>query len=180
MSRIGKQTINIPAGVSVEVKDGMIVVTGPKGTLNRTIHPAVQLTVADGVATVSVSNPLEKQERALWGTFSAHVKNMVQGVSTPFERKLEVHGVGYKVAMQGKDLKIDVGYSHSVIFPIPEGVTAQTEGNVITLQSINKELLGQTAAKVRAVRKPEPYKGKGIKYQEEIIRKKAGKTAAKA
>lgn len=180
MSRIGKQTIEIPAGVTVETKDGMLTVKGPKGELTRKLHACITVNIADGIATVGVNNPEEKAERALWGTFSAHLKNMVEGVTNGFERKLEVNGVGYKVAMQGKDLKLEVGYSHSVVFPIPEGVTAAVEKNLITLTSINKELVGQIASEIRAIRKPEPYKGKGIKYLEEVIRKKAGKTAAKA
>lgn len=180
MSRIGKQTTEIPQGVTVEVKDGIIVVQGPKGKLERPIHPQVTLTVADNVVTVDVANKEEKKERSLWGTYASHVRNMVIGVSEGFTKQLEVNGVGYKVAMQGADIKLDVGYSHPVIFSLPPEITATTEKNVITLESANKEILGAVAAEIRSVRKPEPYKGKGIKYMEEQIRRKAGKAAKAA
>lgn len=178
MSRIGKQTTKIPTGTTVEVKDGMIVVKGPKGELRRVLNRLVKVTVKDGIVTVGVKNEKEKKERSLWGTFSSHIQNMVAGVNEGFKKQLEVNGVGYKVAMQGKDLKLEVGYSHSVVYDIPEGVVASVEKNLITIESIDKELLGRVASEIRAIRKPEPYKGKGIKYLEEIIRRKAGKAAA--
>ena len=180
MSRIGKQTTEIPQGVTVEVKDGMIVVQGPKGTLSRPLHPLVTLVVADNVVTVDVANKEDKKERSLWGTYASHVRNMIIGVTEGFKKQLEVNGVGYKVAMQGTDIKLDVGYSHPVIFNVPAEISASTEKNVITLESADKEILGAVAAEIRAVRKPEPYKGKGIKYMEEQIRRKAGKAAKAA
>ncbi len=180
MSRIGKQTIEIPQGVTVSMNDGMIVVQGPKGTLERSIHPLVTLNVADNSVTVDVANKENKTERSLWGTYASHVKNMVIGVTTGFSKQLEVNGVGYKIAMQGTDIRLDVGYSHPVIFAIPQEIKASTEKNIITLESANKEILGAIAAEIRAVRKPEPYKGKGIKYMEETIRRKAGKAAKAA
>jgi len=177
MSRIGRQTINIPQGTTVQVQDGELVVKGSKGELKRTIPTCATVNVEGDVATVSVENPEEKTQRALWGTTSAHLKNMVEGVSNGFKKQLEVNGVGYRVALQGTDLKIEVGFSHPVMFPVPTDVTASVEKNVITLESIDKELLGQTAAEIRSIRKPEPYKGKGIKYMDEVIRRKAGKAA---
>lgn len=179
MSRIGKQVIAIPAGVTVTADNGFLTVKGPKGELKRPLNTVVTITVADGTVTASVKNPEEKTERSLWGTWGAHIKNMILGVTQGFKKELEINGVGYRVAMQGKDLKLEVGYSHPVIFPMPAGITASVEKNAITLVGFDKEVLGNTAAKLRAVRKPEPYKGKGIKYMTETIRRKAGKTASK-
>ncbi|HYE60106.1 MAG TPA: 50S ribosomal protein L6 [Candidatus Kapabacteria bacterium] len=180
MSRIGKKPIALPQGVTVTVTDGIVIVKGPKGELRRPIHPLVSVSTADNVVTVSVQNAEEKVERSLWGTFGAHIRNMVTGVTVGFKKQLEVNGVGYRVAPQGKDLKIEVGYSHPVIFKIPDAVKATVEKNVITLESSDKEILGKTASEIRSIRKPEPYKGKGIKYMEETIRRKAGKAAKAA
>ncbi len=180
MSRVGKKLITIPAGVTLTVANGEIRVKGPKGELVRSVHPAVTITVADNTCTVDVANKEEKSERSLWGTFGAHIRNMIEGVTNEFSKKLEVNGVGYRVAAQGKDLKLEVGFSHPVIFPMPATVKATIEKNVITLVSADKELLGKTAAEIRAIRKPEPYKGKGIKYMDETIRRKAGKAAKAA
>ncbi len=127
--------------------------------------------------SVSVKNENEKKERSLWGTYAAHIKNMVDGVVSGFKRELEINGVGFRVAMQGKDLKLDVGFSHPVIFKIPANVAVSVEKNLIKLESLDIELLGQTAAELRSIKKPEPYKGKGIKYSDEVLRRKAGKTA---
>jgi len=179
MSRVGKQIIDIPEGVTVDIKDNNITVKGPKGTLLRAIHPKVKVDFKDGVVTVDVQNKENKKERALWGTFASHILNMVTGVTKGFQKQLEVNGVGYKVALQGKDIKLEVGYSHPVVYKMSENVSAKIEKNVITLESIDKESLGSTAAEIRAIKKPEPYKGKGIKYIDEQIRRKAGKTAAK-
>ena len=180
MSRIGKRTIEIPQGVTVDVKDGIVAVKGPKGELSRPVSPLVKISVNDGIASVSVGNENIKKERSLWGTFSSHIQNMVIGVTVGFKKQLEVNGVGYKVAMDGKNLKLDVGYSHSVLYKVAEGINASVEKNVITIEGADKELVGQTAAEIRKVRKPEPYKGKGIKYMDEVIRRKAGKSATKA
>ncbi len=177
MSRIGKKTIQIPNGVTVSQKGNILEVKGPKGTLTRVVHPAVEVTLSVSEAHVNVKNPEEKKERSLWGTFSAHIQNMIDGVTQGFKKQLEVNGVGYRVAPQGKDLKLELGFSHSVVFKIPQGMTASVEKNVITLEGFDKELLGQTASALRSLRKPEPYKGKGVKYMEETIRRKAGKTA---
>lgn len=180
MSRIGKKTTLIPNGVTVTAENGVLTVQGPKGTLSRPIHKLVTITVEDGMASVSVKKETVKFERSLWGTFSAHISNMVQGVTEGFKKQLEVNGVGYRVAMQGTELKIEVGYSHPVMFKIPAGITASVEKNVITIEGADKEVVGQVAAEIRAIRKPEPYKGKGIKYMDEVIRRKAGKAAKAA
>ncbi|PIY93164.1 MAG: 50S ribosomal protein L6 [Candidatus Magasanikbacteria bacterium CG_4_10_14_0_8_um_filter_32_14] len=179
MSRIGKQVISIPAGVTVNIKDASVEVKGPKGTLVRQLNEKVKVTMADGTLTVDVKNKEDKAERSLWGTFASHLKNMIAGVTIGFKKELEINGVGYKVAMKGKDLQLEVGFSHPVIFKMPESVIAKVDKNVITLESYDKEMLGSTTSEIRAVRKPEPYKGKGIRYIDEIIRRKAGKTATK-
>lgn len=179
MSRIGKKTIEIPQGVTIAVTDNVVRVQGPKGTLERVVHPKVTVKVVDNIVSVDVAKKEDKSERSLWGTFGAHINNMIEGVTKGFQKQLELNGVGFRVAMQGTDLKLEVGFSHSVVFKIPEGIQAKVEKNVITLDGFDKELLGATAAELRAVKKPEPYKGKGIKYVDEIIRRKAGKTAAK-
>lgn len=180
MSRIGKQIIKIPDGVEVIVKDGEVVVRGPKGELKRVLNNLVTFNIVDGNITVDVKNKEDKKERSLWGTFAAHVKNMIIGVTEGFKKQLEINGVGYKATMQGKDLKIEVGYSNPVIYNVPEEVTASVEKNIISLESIDKEMLGRIASEIREIRKPEPYKGKGIKYAEEVIRRKAGKAAKAA
>ena len=180
MSRIGKKTIEIPQGVTVTIANDVVKVQGPKGTLERRIHPLVSVSVTDNVVAVDVVQKEEKKERSLWGTFGAHIRNMIEGVTTGFKKELEVNGVGYKVAMQGTDLKLDLGFSHPVIYKIPATVQASVEKNVMTLVSADKELLGATAAEIRSIRKPEPHKGKGIKYMEEQIRRKAGKAAKAA
>lgn len=179
MSRIGKQIIKIPNGVTVGAKDGIVVVQGPKGKLEKQLHHKIKVIVEADSVRVDVENKEEKKDRALWGTSAAHIKNMIMGVTEGFHKELEVNGVGYKVAMQGKDIKLEVGFSHPVIFELPDAVKANVEKNVIKLESFDKELLGAVAAEIRTIRKPEPYKGKGIKYLEEVVRRKAGKTAAK-
>ncbi|MBH41323.1 MAG: 50S ribosomal protein L6 [Candidatus Magasanikbacteria bacterium] len=180
MSRIGKQTIEMPQGVTANIADGSITVTGPKGSIKRIIHPLVQVTLAENTLSANVANTENKTERSLWGTFASHVKNMVIGVTDGFKKQLEINGVGYRVAMQGKDLKVEAGYSHPVIYTVPEGITISTEKNIITIEGVDKEKVGQVAAEIRKIRKPEPYKGKGIKYVDEIIRRKAGKSAKTA
>jgi len=175
MSRVGKQQLQVPAGVTVELLPGLAKIKGPKGELERKIDARVKLNLTDGILTCNVENPEKKAERSLWGTYASHLKNMILGVTVGFKKQLEINGVGYKVAMQGTDLKLEVGFSHSVIFKIPAGIKATVEKNQIALEGIDKELLGKTASELRAVKKPEPYKGKGIKYLDEIIRRKAGK-----
>lgn len=180
MSRIGKQQIKVPSGVTIELKDALIKVKGPKGELQRKVDARVKINLTDGILSVDVVNKENKAERSLWGTYAAHLLNMITGVTIGFKKTLEINGVGYRVAMQGKDLKLEVGFSHSVIFNIPDGVKASVEKNKIFLESVNIELLGKTAAELRAIKRPEPYKGKGIKYADEVIRRKAGKAVKSA
>lgn len=180
MSRIGKKIITIPAGVTVKLEPTLISVKGPKGELTQSIHPDVTITQDAEGLKVTVKEPEVKNQRALWGLFGSLLHNMVIGVTEGYKKSLEVNGVGYKVALQGKKIVLQVGYSHPVDFPLPEGIIAAVEGNVIHLSGADKQLVGETAARIRKVRKPEPYKGKGIKYTDEVLRRKAGKTAAKA
>lgn len=181
MSRIGKQPIIIPKDVTVTTEDSLIKIKGPKGELTRTLHPVVIVETGtdDGqnILKVQVKNPEKGGERALWGLFRALLANMVEGVTKGYEKQLEVNGVGYRVSLQGNKLTLEVGFSHSVEVEVPDGVEAKVEKNIISLSGVDKELVGQIAAKIRAVRKPEPYKGKGIKYVGEQIRRKAGKAA---
>lgn len=180
MSRIGRKSIAIPAGVTVALNGRTVEVKGPKGSLTRVLHPAVSVSVLENAVTVDVAKKEEKSERSLWGTFAAHIRNMIIGVTAGYKKQLEVNGVGFRVALQGKDLRLEIGFSHPVIFSMPDNVKASVEKNIITLESADKELLGQVAAEVRDLKKPEPYKGKGIKYIDEIIRRKAGKAAKAA
>lgn len=179
MSRVGKQPINIPQGVTVDYKEPVITVKGPKGTLSREVHPKVQLSIQDGVISIAPKEE-SRDARALWGLTRSLVNNMVVGVSTGFTRVLEVIGVGYRAEAQGQTLNLALGYSHPIEFPLPQGITAAVDKqNRITLEGYDKELLGLTAARLRALRKPEPYKGKGVKYAEEQIQRKVGKAGAK-
>lgn len=180
MSRVGKQLIKIPQGVTVSVDAGVIVVKGPKGELRREQNKVVTVKVENDTVTLSVVHEEDKKEKSLWGTYASHIKNMITGVTEGFKRQLEINGVGYKVAKQGNDLKLEVGFSHPVIYKVPQGITVDVEKNIMTVIGFDKELVGATTAEIRSIKKPEPYKGKGIKYIEEIIRRKAGKTAAKS
>lgn len=177
MSRIGKRPIVIPAGTDVAVADGVITVKGKNATLTRPIHQSVAIAIADNAVTVSPADRT-RLGRALWGTYAAHVRNMISGVNTPFVKKLQIEGIGYRAELTGKTLKLTVGFSHPVLLDIPEGITVTVEKNIITLSSADKELLGHFAAVVREVKKPEPYKGKGIRYEGEKIRMKQGKKAS--
>jgi large subunit ribosomal protein L6 len=180
MSRIGKKPITIPSGVTVTYGNNTVTVKGPKGTLTRILPASVSLIVSPTEVTVAIADETDRQQKALWGTWGSHVTNMVTGVTTGFSKQLEINGVGYRAAMQGNGLKLEVGYSHPVIFSLPTGISATVEKNVITLNGFDKELLGKVASELRSVRKPEPYKGKGIKYMDETIRRKAGKAAKSA
>jgi large subunit ribosomal protein L6 len=175
MSRIGKLPIAIPSGVTITVDPDFITVAGSKGTLKQFTMDGVTVTVADNEATVTRIND-EPKNRAKHGLMRALVNNMVVGVSTGFSKKLEINGVGYRVAAQGTDLKFNLGFSHDVIYKLPQGVTATIEGTNITISGIDKQQVGQVAAEIRAKKKPEPYKGKGIKYADERIIRKSGKS----
>ena len=179
MSRIGKLPIKIPAGTEVSVAHHEIVVKGKGGTLKKMLHPAITLTVANGEVVIA---PTQKTRlaRALWGTYASHVRNMVQGVNTPFVKKLQVEGIGFRAELSGKQLKLSVGFSHPILVGIPDGVIVAVDKNIISVSGANKEAVGEFAASVRAVKKPEPYKGKGIRYEGEVVREKQGKKAVTA
>jgi large subunit ribosomal protein L6 len=177
MSRIGKKPVPIPQGVKVQVTDGVVRAEGPKGKLAQTI-PAPLSARLDGNALVIARPDDDRRVRALHGLTRALVANMVSGVKDGFERRLEIVGIGYRAQMQGKAIQLALGYSHPVVFPLPEGITAEVDKQTaIVLRGADKALLGQTAAKLRALRKPDPYKGKGIRYADEYVRRKVGKKA---
>ncbi|HBU27907.1 TPA: 50S ribosomal protein L6 [Candidatus Uhrbacteria bacterium] len=181
MSRIGKQPILLPAGVEAKVNGTEVIIKGSKGQLQAHVHANTSVEVRSGEEgnelVVTMTDLDSKLNRSLWGTTRSNLQNMVSGVQEPYVKKLEVNGVGYKVAVNGQTIKLDVGYSHPVEYKLPEGITAEVVKNLITLTGINKQLVGQVAAEIRKVRKPEPYKGKGIKYLDEVVRRKAGKAA---
>lgn len=179
MSRLGKLPIELGEGTQARIEDGFIIVKGSKGELKQKLHELVSVELGDKEIKVSVKNPNNKEEKAFWGLYWSLITNLVKGVEEGFEKKLEVNGVGFRVAVSGRKLTLNVGFSHPVEFELPEGVDAGVEGNVITISGIDKQMVGETAARIRKVRKPEPYKGKGIKYVDEVIIRKVGKTAAK-
>ncbi len=179
MSRLGKLAITIPSGTEVGVQSGEIVVKGKGGTLKRMLHPAVSVSVESGKVTV-VPAQTTRLARALWGTYAAHVRNMIAGVNQPFTKKLQVEGIGYRAELAGNKLKLQVGFSHPVMINVPLGITATVEKNIISISGPDKEVVGGFAAGVRAIKKPEPYKGKGIRYEGEVVRQKQGKKAAAA
>ena len=179
MSRIGRMPITIPAGVTVEVKEGNeVTVKGPKGTLTRTFDPAMGIEVNGTEVVVTRPNDLKKN-KALHGLTRSLINNMVVGVSAGYEKTLEINGVGYRATKQGKKLVLSLGYSHPVEMEDPEGLESTVDGNKIIIKGISKEAVGQYAANIRIKRGPEPYKGKGIKYADEVIRRKVGKTGKK-
>ncbi len=177
MSKIGKQELIIPAGVEVTVSGNVLSVKGPKGTVTKNIRDDIALTVASGMVTLATKRN-DKFSKSLWGTYASHVKNMIAGVVTPYEKKLILEGVGFKSDVKGKEMHFALGFSHPVVVPIPEGITAKAEKNLITITGIDKELVGSYAASIRALKKPEPYKGKGMRYDDEVIRRKQGKKTA--
>ena len=179
MSRIGRLPVVVPAGVTVEVKENnYVVVKGSKGTLERNLPVEMDIKVEDGHVVVTRPNDLKKM-KALHGLTRTLIHNMVVGVSEGYEKVLEVNGVGYRAQKQGKKLVLSLGYSHPVEMEDPEGLETTVDGNKITVKGISKEKVGQHAAEIREKRRPEPYKGKGIKYADEVIRRKVGKTGKK-
>ncbi len=175
MSRIGKQPITIPEGVTMSVNNGLVTVKGAKGELHQALHPDVAVTVEGTVVQVSVRYPDDRNDRALWGLSRMLVANMVLGVSQGFSKKLEIHGVGYRVQAQGGVIILHLGFSHPIEFRLPKGIEAKVDKNIVTISGIDKQVVGETAARIRSFRKPEPYKGKGIRYAGEVVRRKAGK-----
>jgi len=180
MSRIGKKPIQIPAKVQITVDNETLTVNGPKGTLTRTLNPAVKINIEDGILHVSPDNPEDRKVVALQGMYRALIQNMVIGVTSGYEKILLLSGIGYRAELNGNTVILNVGFSNPVNFQLPDGISAKIDKNTqITLASIDKENLGETAANIRRIRPPEPYKGKGIMYSDETIIKKAGKAAAK-
>lgn len=175
MSRIGRWPIPIPKNTEVKLHDGIITVKGPKGQLQREVHPQVQISISNNEIVVTVGDET-KESKSLHGLFRVLISNMVTGVTAGFEKALEIVGVGYRAELQGRNAVFNLGYSHPINFELPEGIEAKIDKNRVTLSGIDKELVGITAAKIRSFRKPEPYKGKGIKYADEHIVRKAGKT----
>jgi len=175
MSRIGKKPIEIPSGTEVKLEGNTLSVKGPKGALQREFPSDIlELKVEGSEVTVSPKGS-EENAGALWGTHASHLGNMVGGVNTPYEKKLLVEGVGFKVNLQGDTLVMSLGFSHDVEMKIPQGIDVSVEKNTITVSGIDKDLVGQFAAKIKSKKKPEPYKGKGIRYEGEVIRRKQGK-----
>jgi large subunit ribosomal protein L6 len=177
MSRIGKKPVAIPGGVQVTLKDAVVAVKGPKGELKKPLPEGVKVQVEKAAVAVAREND-EPAIRARHGLVRALINNMIEGVTKGFERRLEINGVGYKAEVAGEKLTLSLGYSHPIAYALPKGITAKVEKNILILGGIDRELLGQTAAKVRSFRPPEPYKGKGVKYLEEVIKRKVGKTGA--
>ncbi|MEN9922376.1 MAG: hypothetical protein RL097_653 [Candidatus Parcubacteria bacterium] len=175
MSRLGKIPVAIPSGVTVTFEKGLLTVKGPKATLSREVKNDVTITI-DG-ATVTLAPTESEAARALWGTYAAHLRNMVKGVTEGFTKILEIEGVGYRAEVKGSEIVLSMGFSHQVPLAIPAGITAEVQKNVITLSGADKDALGQFAANVRKVKEPEPYKGKGIRYKGEFILRKQGKKA---
>jgi len=175
MSRVGKHPVTIPAGVQASLAGQVLTVSGGRGKLSMTISHDVTATIADGVVTI-VPNGESKRARSMWGTTRALVNNMVHGVSAGFTRTLEINGVGYRAAVQGQTLNLQLGYSHDIPYPIPDGIQIACERpTLIAVSGADRQRVGQVAAEIRAYRPPEPYKGKGIKYSDETIRRKEGK-----
>ncbi len=183
MSRIGKQPINIPAGVTVSVANTTVTVKGPKGTLTQKINPNISVAVEGNVCTVTRPDD-EKLNRSMHGLYRSLIQNMVTGVSEGYKKTLELIGVGYRVSNQGQVLEFALGYTHNIFMSLPPEIKIETKSErnqnpIVILESADKQLIGQVCAKIRSFRKPEPYKGKGIRFQGEVVRRKAGKSAGK-
>jgi len=174
MSRIGKQPIAIPQGVEVNLTNTSVEVKGSKGSLARSLPPRVQVKTEEGEIVVTRDGD-DREARAMHGLARALINNMVLGVTEGFKKDLEIQGVGYRATLQGKTLNLQLGFSHPILYPFPDGVEIEVEKNIVTIKGIDKEKVGQTAAEIRAYRKPEPYKGKGVRYVGEYVRRKVGK-----
>ncbi|MDE2491656.1 MAG: 50S ribosomal protein L6 [Elusimicrobia bacterium] len=182
MSRIGKQPVVIPSGVQVKVDGSVVQAKGPKGEFRETLHPYVKAEVKDGHVLMTADLAAAKDASAIWGMMRARVNNLVNGVSAGYAKKLEIHGLGFRAEVAGQKLTLALGKSHPVTFEAPQGITLAVDPKktLVTVSGVSKDLVGEIAAKIRELRKPEPYKGTGIRYQGERVRKKAGKTAAGA
>lgn len=177
MSRIGKREIPIPTGIKISQEGTFFTVTGPKGSLKKSFRDDITITIGEKAVSLKAKRN-DKFSKSLWGTYAAHIKNMIKGVQEPYQKKLILEGVGFKSEVAGKEMKFALGFSHPVIVPIPEGITAAAEKNNITITGIDKELVGSFAAGIRALKKAEPYKGKGMRYEGEVVRRKQGKKTA--
>jgi large subunit ribosomal protein L6 len=181
MSKLGKKPIALPTGIQLNLEGSMLTVKGPKGTLTRKVTPGITVNVAESEVLVGLADGAESRaQRAQWGLERALISNMITGVSTGWTQTLEFQGVGYKAVVKGKDLELALGYSHPITVAAPEGITFTTDKTTITIAGMDKELVGHVAAIIRSKRLPEPYKGSGIRYSDEVIKRKAGKKAATA
>lgn len=182
MSRIAKRPIPIPTGVTVTLQDAELTVKGPKGELKLALHPFVDVQIEADTVRVSVKQPENFKHKAMWGTFYSLIRGMIVGVTNGYQKQLRIHGVGFGWVVSGQTITLKIGFSHPVVFPLPQGITAtiEKEKNVLTISGIDKQLVGEIAANIRRLKEPEPYKGKGIAYVDEVIRRKAGKQAASA
>ncbi len=175
MSRIGKKPITLPAKVEARIEKGKVIINGPKGQLEQLLPASIKIELKGSELLVTVKDENNKEVRALWGLFRSLINNMVEGVTEGFSKQLEINGIGYKAATEVNKLILNVGYSHSIEYLKPAGIEITVDKNIITVSGIDKQKVGQVAAEIRAIKKPEPYKGKGIKYIDEVIRRKAGK-----
>lgn len=176
MSRLAKKPIELPKGITMTVTDGVITVKGAKGEISRALHNDISVVVEGNSAQVSIKNDTALA-KALVGTFASHIRNMIEGVTNLFKKVLILEGVGYRVEQKGENLQLMVGFSHPVLMPIPKGISTKAEKGVLTIEGVDKDVVGQFAAEIRAMKKPEPYKGKGFRYSDEVIRRKQGKKA---
>lgn len=179
MSRFSKIPVTVPENIKIEIKDGVVSVNGPKGTLTREFPSEVKLVLADGKLTINTKGE-GKFERAIRGTIKAHVNNMIKGVTDGWTKSLEIVGTGYRAEVKGNDLQLILGYSHPILIKAPEGIKFSVEKLKVTVEGTDKDVVGQVAAKIRASRQPDPYQNKGVRYENEVLKKKPGKQAAKA
>src|SRR3989344_1122022 len=174
MSKIGKQELVIPTGVEITKSGSLLTVKGPKGTVTKNLRTDIEITITPKLVTLATKRN-DKFSKSLWGTYASHIKNMIAGVITPYQKKLILEGVGFKSEVKGEELHFALGFSHPVVIKIPDTITATAEKNVISITGIDKELVGSFTAAIRTLKKPEPYKGKGMRYEGEVIRRKQGK-----
>ncbi len=179
MSRLGKLPIKFNNNTQVRIEKNFIIVKGAKGELKQELHPLITVNVGEGELFVAIKEGVSRKDNALWGLFWSLINNMVKGVTDGFSKKLELKGVGYKMAIAGQKITLNVGFSHPVDFVLPVGISGKIETNVLTIEGIDKQVVGEISAQIRKIKKPEPYKGKGIKYVDEVIIRKEGKTSAK-